>query len=91
MKARVFMDNAKVMSKGQVTIPKQVREVLGVDNGDRVTFIVDGDTVRVVNAAVYAMQILGQQMKGEAARAGITSEEEVMDLVKSVRGESEAV
>lgn len=91
MEARAFMDNAKVMSKGQVTIPKQVREVLGVDNGDRVTFIVDGENVRVVNAAVYAMQILGKQMQGEAAKAGISSEDDVMNLVKSVRGESEAI
>ena len=37
-----FTDNAKVMSKGQVTIPKEVREVLGVQSGDKVTFIVDG-------------------------------------------------
>ncbi|HPY45661.1 MAG TPA: AbrB/MazE/SpoVT family DNA-binding domain-containing protein, partial [Sphaerochaeta sp.] len=28
------------MSKGQVTIPKDVRTVLGVESGDRVTFIV---------------------------------------------------
>ena len=33
-----FIDNAKVMAKGQITIPKDVREVLGVSNGDRVSF-----------------------------------------------------
>ena len=38
----VFMDNAKVMSKGQITIPKDVRDALGVSSGDRVTFIVEG-------------------------------------------------
>lgn len=54
----VFIDNAKVMAKGQVTIPKDVRNVLGVSNGDRVSFIVDGNTVRIVNSAVYAMQVL---------------------------------
>ena len=34
-----FVDDAKVMPKGQVTIPKKVRNALGVDSGDRVTFI----------------------------------------------------
>ena len=29
MLANAFVDNAKVMAKGQVTIPKDVREVLG--------------------------------------------------------------
>lgn len=80
-----FMDNAKVMSKGQVTIPKEVRKVLGIISGDRVTFIVEGQNVRVVNAAVYAMQILGDQMKGEGEKVGIGSEEDVMQLIKAIR------
>jgi len=79
------MDNAKVMSKGQVTIPKEVRKVLGISSGDRVTFIVEGQNVRVVNAAVYAMQILGDQMKGEGEKVGIGSEEDVMQLIKAIR------
>ena len=58
MLANAFIDNAKVMAKGQVTIPKDVREVLGVTSGDRISFIVEGDTVRIVNSAVYAMQML---------------------------------
>ena len=55
MAANAFVDNAKVMAKGQITIPKDVRDVLGVSNGDRVTFIVEGQTVRIVNSAVYAL------------------------------------
>lgn len=87
MTQAVFADNAKVMSKGQVTIPKDVRRVLGVESGDKVTFIVEGNVVRVVNAAVYAMQVLQQQMAGDAQAADIASEEDVAALVTSMRGE----
>lgn len=84
-----FIDNAKVMAKGQITIPKDVREVLGVGSGDRVTFVVEGNTVRIVNSAVYAMQMLQQEMQGEAELANLTSEEDVINLVKEMREEKE--
>ena len=82
---RAFVDNAKVMAKGQVTIPKDVREALGVSCGDRVSFIVEGNTVRIVNSAVYAMQVLQSEMAGEAERAGLTSDDDIMALVKELR------
>ncbi len=89
MLANTFVDNAKVMAKGQVTIPKDIREVLGVASGDRVTFIAEGNTVRIVNSAVYAMQVLQREMLGEAERTGLTSDEDVMALVKELRNEDE--
>lgn len=91
MSANIFVDNAKVMSKGQITIPKDIRDVLGVSSGDRITFIVEGNSVRIVNSAVYAMQMLQQAMAGEAERTGLTSEEDVVDLVKEIRDEDNNV
>ena len=87
MLANTFVDNAKVMAKGQVTIPKDIREVLGVASGDRITFIVEGNTVRIVNSAVYAMQVLQKEMAGEAERSGLTSDDDVMEFVKELRNE----
>ena len=90
MVATTFIDNAKVMTNGQVTIPKDIREILGVSSGDRITFVVENGSVRVVNSTIYAMQMLQAQMDGEAETADITSDEDVMNLVKEVRAESEA-
>ncbi len=87
MISRTFIDNAKVMAKGQVTIPKDVRDVLGVTNGDRVSFIVEGNTVRIVNSAVYAMQILQSEMANVADSAGLSSEDDILSLISEIRKE----
>ena len=89
MLGNVFIDNAKVMAKGQITIPKDVREVLGVSNGDRVSFIVENGNVRIVNSAVYAMQMLQNEMRGESKKAGLDSDEDIMAMVKEMRQEDE--
>ncbi len=80
-----FVDDEKVMAKGQVTIPKNVRTVLGVEPGDRVTFIVEGKDVRVMNSFDYAVQLFQDQMKGEVPAVGISSEDEVADWITKSR------
>ena len=49
----IFMDTAKVMSKGQVTIPKRIRDLLNLENGDYVTFIVDEGRIQIVNSKTF--------------------------------------
>jgi antitoxin PrlF len=39
--------HATITSKGQVTVPREVRRLLGVRTGDRLLFESDGDGVRV--------------------------------------------
>ena len=50
-------------------------------------FIVEGNSVRIVNSAVYAMQILQAEMAGEAETAGLTSEEDILAMVHEMRNE----
>lgn len=85
-----FVNDARVMSKGQVTIPKNVRTALGIEVGDRVTFIVEGSNVRVVNSAVYALTRLQEQMKGEAEKAGFINEDDVSKWITNSRREDNA-
>ncbi len=89
MSIGAFIDNAKVMSKGQITIPKDIREILGIASGDRVTFVADGNSVRIYNSAVYAMQMLQQEMLGEAKKAELNSDDDVIALVKDLRNEED--
>ena len=51
--AEVFIDNAKVMAKGEVTIPKKIRDILEIENGDYVTFIVDEGKIQIVNSKTF--------------------------------------
>ena len=89
MAQAAFANDARVMAKGQVTIPKNVLAALGIETGDRVTFIVDGSNVRVVNSAVYALMRLQEQMKGEAEKAGLLREDDIAEwITKSRREES---
>ena len=89
-KSTVLINDARVMSKGQVTIPKNIREALGVTTGDRVTFIFENGSVRVINSAVYAMKKSQKKRKGRGKKAGLTSEKDGADWITNPRREENA-
>jgi len=47
---------SKVTSKGQVTLPKEVREKLGVRAGDSLIYELDGNSVRVRKAEPFDLE-----------------------------------
>jgi AbrB family looped-hinge helix DNA binding protein len=86
-----MIDNAKIMSKGQVTIPKEIRDLLKVSEGDRLTFICEGDYAVVMNANLFAIKTFRKSMEGEAEKAGLTTEEDIITLCREVRAEVEGL
>ena len=45
-----LLDTAKLTSKGQITIPKQVRDLLKLEQGDSVIFYVDENkNIKIAN------------------------------------------
>ena len=42
------MFESRITSKGRTTLPKPVREALGVRPGDRVRYLILGDEVRII-------------------------------------------
>lgn len=85
MPATHFTEDAKIMPNGQVTIPESARAALGVKSGDRVTFLVQGNTVRIVNPVVYALERFQEQMQSEAGRADFQTEKDVADWITESR------
>lgn len=72
-----YIEQAKVMAKGQITLPLEIRKLLGLSTGDRVSFIVSGDKVMLANSAVCALKLLQGEMEGEASKVGLNNEEDV--------------
>ena len=81
------IESRVMMQDDKVTIPAEVRERLHLANGREVGFIMDCEDVRIVNPALLALRQLQEAMKGEAERAGLYTEDDVVALVKEVRAE----
>lgn len=80
-----YIEQAKVMPKGQITIPLEIRKLLGLGIGDRVSFIVNGDQVILANSKICALKLLQIEMKGEAQKNDILNEDDVQKLLEENR------
>lgn len=67
------MPTATVTSKGQITLPKEIRDTLGVHPGDRVLFWRNPQGQVVVEPETVSLMSLKGMIKGK--RKGVTVEE----------------
>jgi len=54
------MSVAKISTKGQVTIPAQIRNFLGVKPGSHIHFVIKGDTVNIERASQGIASLKGK-------------------------------
>lgn len=80
------MEVSRISSKGQVTIPKAIRERLNVDEGDKLAFIEDNGKIVITKSSVVALRQFLDSMSKEAQEKGIT-EEMLLDDLEKVREE----
>lgn len=81
------MELARVTSKGQITIPKDIREKLNLKPGDKVVFLEEEGRIIFANSSVIALKNFQKQMVDEAKKVGINSEEDIEKLVNDIRQE----
>ncbi|MBO5143494.1 MAG: AbrB/MazE/SpoVT family DNA-binding domain-containing protein [Clostridia bacterium] len=81
------MELAKVTTKGQVTIPKAIREKLNLKDGSKIIFLQKGNDIIIKNSAMLALEKIQDAFEGEAERLNITDEEDVVKLIKEFRKE----
>ena len=51
------MLNEVIMPTGQIAIPEPILKILGVSNGDKIGFIIEKDSVRMVNPEIHTLKI----------------------------------
>jgi AbrB family looped-hinge helix DNA binding protein len=83
----MIMELAKITTRGQITIPVEIRKKLGVKDGDKVIFFEENGRIIMENATMIALKNAQDAFAGEAERLGLKTEQDVVDLVKEVRRE----
>lgn len=80
------MEMSKISSKGQVTIPKSIRDRLELSEGDRIVFLEENGRIILSKASLTALTKL-QNSINEEAKSKRIAEEEVQYELKTVRKE----
>lgn len=81
------MEIARLSSKGQITVPIDIRKKLNLKEGDKLLFFEEGEKIVVANASIMALKEIQTSMQGEAEKQGFKSENHVNDYVKEIRKE----
>jgi len=82
------MNLAKVSANGQITVPSEIRRLLGLKSGDKILFIQkpSGEIV-INNASAQALFKAQRAFSGVAEDIGVHNEDDVQNLVNEVRHE----
>ncbi len=80
------MNLAKISPNGQITVPVEIRRLLGLKSGDKILFFQkqDGEIV-ISNASSTAIRKAQAAFTGAAEEMGISSEDDIQALVDEVR------
>ncbi len=80
------MNLAKISANGQITLPVEIRRLLGLKSGDKVLFFQkqNGEIV-LSNASAKAIRKAQAAFVGAAEDMGVFNEDDVQALVEEVR------
>ena len=81
------MELAKVTSKGQITIPIDIRRKLCVKEGDKILFMEERGRIIIMNSSMEALRIAQDAFAGEAERLGLKDEQDVAAMIAELRQE----
>lgn len=80
-----MVEITKVSSKGQITIPIELRKYLNLIEGSKVAFILNEDgRVYIANSSMLALKEIQKEFRGEAEKLGLKNENDVPAFLKSL-------
>jgi len=79
------MEVARITSKGQVTIPRDIRVKMDLKKGDKILFFEENGKYFLQNSASIALKNIQDIMKGEAERAGFNDPDDIVKYIKTRR------
>jgi antitoxin PrlF len=82
---------ATVTSKGQITLPKEVREYLHLAEGDRVEFVIEGKGMVQVRPLAGSVRGLFGCLRGSGGRTAPSLEELEERLIDSLAEDNERI
>jgi AbrB family looped-hinge helix DNA binding protein len=83
-----LIEHAAISERGQIVIPKNIRESLNLTNEDTVVFYAPGDgsaTIKRVNREALAEEF--RKMRAKVKKEDQLSEEDIVKLIHEMRAE----
>jgi len=79
------MELAKLTSKGQITIPVDIRKKMNLKTGDKILIFEKDDKFYIQNSNYYALLDFQKAMQGAAQEAGFNDPDDVANYIKQLR------
>ena len=80
------MEQATLTSKGQITLPVNIRRKLNLQAGSKVFFFEDGDNIVIKNSSPEAaLEAIQSVLAPLATEQGILTDDDVLALVQEYR------
>ena len=87
--ATEIFEMGSVSSRGQVAIPSAIRKSMGLEEGSKILFMLNEDTLVIKKARKDTWEEITRPLKEAAKKAGL-KEEDVVDMVHRMRKEHRA-
>ena len=75
----------KISSRGQIAIPSEIREKMGLEEGSKVLFVLENDTLLIKRITQRSFAEITKPLKEAAKKSGM-KEEDVTKIVHRFRG-----